>query len=134
MYVAIALHIDLLTGMHSRIRLQEFSQFVSGYSVSFSCMLSTVNRSDHAAHRYQWVFTLGLALGAVLDVVIAAVLCMYLRKSRTGFSSYVSTVHVMFFDSADDAQSTAWIMSLIQSHCIQSRTECSPGMSAKFPF
>ena len=35
MYVAIALHIDLLTGMHSRIRLQEFSQFVSGYSVSF---------------------------------------------------------------------------------------------------
>lgn len=48
------------------IRLRSFSQFVD---------------------RIGWVFTLGLSLGAAMDVVIAISLCLYLRRSRTGFSS-----------------------------------------------
>ncbi|KAJ3481815.1 hypothetical protein NLI96_g7405 [Meripilus lineatus] len=37
--------------------------------------------------KFSWVFTMGLALAAVVDVLIAAGLCWYLNKSRTGFST-----------------------------------------------
>ncbi|KAL4253253.1 hypothetical protein ABKN59_004750 [Abortiporus biennis] len=38
-------------------------------------------------HTYIWLFVLGLALSAAVDTLIAAALCWYLHKSRTGFSS-----------------------------------------------
>lgn len=34
----------------------------------------------------QWLFTTGLSISAVLDVMIAGVLIVYLKKSRTGWS------------------------------------------------
>ncbi|KAI0319648.1 hypothetical protein OF83DRAFT_759682 [Amylostereum chailletii] len=34
-----------------------------------------------------WVFTLGLALSSALDILIALVMCYYLRNSRTGFEN-----------------------------------------------
>ncbi|OCH90516.1 hypothetical protein OBBRIDRAFT_793177 [Obba rivulosa] len=36
---------------------------------------------------YAWVFTVGLSLGAAVDIIIAAGLCYFLRRGRTGFSS-----------------------------------------------
>ncbi|KAL4248394.1 hypothetical protein ABKN59_006851 [Abortiporus biennis] len=39
------------------------------------------------ADKFNWAFTLGLSIAAVIDVVIAAALCLYLHQSRTGFSS-----------------------------------------------
>ncbi|OBZ65188.1 hypothetical protein A0H81_14830 [Grifola frondosa] len=42
---------------------------------------------DEFVRKFGWVFTLGLALSAALDVMIAMGLCFYLRRGRTGFSS-----------------------------------------------
>lgn len=36
----------------------------------------------------QWVFTVGLSLGAAVDIFIAAGLCYFLRRGRTGFSRF----------------------------------------------
>lgn len=52
--------------MGEMIRLKTFSGFVSGYS---------------------WVFTMGLATAAFVDILITIGLCYNLRKGRTGFSS-----------------------------------------------
>ncbi|KAI0789358.1 hypothetical protein C8Q75DRAFT_156143 [Abortiporus biennis] len=38
-------------------------------------------------NNFAWVFTMGLASAAIVDVAIAAVLCYYLNRSRTGFTS-----------------------------------------------
>ncbi|EMD32502.1 hypothetical protein CERSUDRAFT_118537 [Gelatoporia subvermispora B] len=37
--------------------------------------------------QFAWVFTVGLSLGAVVDILIAIGLCYFLRRGRTGFSS-----------------------------------------------
>ncbi|CAL1717269.1 unnamed protein product [Somion occarium] len=37
--------------------------------------------------KFSWSFTLGLTLATAVDIMIAAALCWYLNKSRTGFSS-----------------------------------------------
>ncbi|CAL1715681.1 unnamed protein product [Somion occarium] len=36
---------------------------------------------------FSWVFTIGLSTAAAVDIMIAAALCWYLNRSRTGFSS-----------------------------------------------
>lgn len=36
----------------------------------------------------QWLFTLGLALSAIIDVLITLTLCFYLRDGLNGFSRY----------------------------------------------
>lgn len=43
----------------------------------------------------QWVFTLGLSLSTALDVLIAAAMCYYLQKSRTGFERMDHLVDVL---------------------------------------
>lgn len=37
----------------------------------------------------QWLFTLGLALSALIDVIITGALCYYLQSNRTGYSKCV---------------------------------------------
>jgi hypothetical protein len=36
------------------------------------------------AHKFRWIFTLGLALSSAVDILITVVLCWKLRSSRTG--------------------------------------------------
>lgn len=33
----------------------------------------------------QWVFTLGLAVSASLDILITIIMCYYIRRGRTAF-------------------------------------------------
>ncbi|EPS99431.1 hypothetical protein FOMPIDRAFT_1050706 [Fomitopsis schrenkii] len=44
-----------------------------------------------------WVFTLGLSLSALLDILVAGSLCYYLRKSRTAFSSMDAVLNTLTF-------------------------------------
>ncbi|TFY55745.1 hypothetical protein EVJ58_g8053 [Rhodofomes roseus] len=44
-----------------------------------------------------WVFTLGLSLSALLDILVASSLCYYLRKSRSAFSSMDAIVNTLTF-------------------------------------
>ncbi|KAH9926436.1 uncharacterized protein B0H18DRAFT_1118935 [Fomitopsis serialis] len=44
-----------------------------------------------------WVFTLGLSLSALLDILVASSLCYYLRKSRSAFSSMDAIINTLTF-------------------------------------
>lgn len=67
-----------------RIQLHSFEVFRDqiGVSPSIACRFSRVLTT------LQYVFTLGLAASAALDVLVTASLCYFLDQSRTGFASY----------------------------------------------
>ncbi|KAI0640314.1 hypothetical protein C8Q77DRAFT_1085931 [Trametes polyzona] len=62
----VALALVRLVSTSEMIRLHSFAQFVE---------------------RYDYVFTIGLSTAASLDVLIAAGLCYFLRRGRSGFTS-----------------------------------------------
>ncbi|KAI0081010.1 hypothetical protein K474DRAFT_1657195 [Panus rudis PR-1116 ss-1] len=47
----------------------------------------TIHSYQSFVQQYTWSFTTGLALSTATDILIAAALCWYLNKNRTGFSS-----------------------------------------------
>ncbi|KZT73444.1 hypothetical protein DAEQUDRAFT_762344 [Daedalea quercina L-15889] len=44
-----------------------------------------------------WVFTLGLTLSALLDILVASSLCYYLRKRRSAFASMDAIINTLTF-------------------------------------
>ncbi|KAI8983232.1 hypothetical protein BD414DRAFT_490307 [Trametes punicea] len=57
---------------------------VSAASVTTSEMIRLGNYPLFIA-QFSWVFTLGLAVSAGLDVLITIIMCYYIRRGRTGF-------------------------------------------------
>lgn len=43
--------------------------------------------------RFRWVYTAGLCAATAVDIIIAATLCVFLHKSRTGFSNMDSVIN-----------------------------------------
>ena len=69
-----------------RIRIGHFSSFISDFRV----WEWSICRLTFETQRYlQRLFTFGLALSAVIDVIITTSICYYLRGSRTGYSRFV---------------------------------------------
>ncbi|KAL5483127.1 hypothetical protein ACEPAI_8356 [Sanghuangporus weigelae] len=42
---------------------------------------------------FRWLFTFGLALSSVIDLIITSALCYYLQGNRTGYSSIDDVIH-----------------------------------------
>jgi len=61
-----------LTTTAQMLRLKHFSTFI---------------------HDFRWLFTLGLALSCIIDVIITGSLCYYLQGNRTGYSSIDDVIH-----------------------------------------
>ncbi|KAL4248386.1 hypothetical protein ABKN59_006846 [Abortiporus biennis] len=74
--------------------LQTYTSFVNGFS---------------------WVFTMGLAAAAIVDIAIAIALCLYLHMSRTGFSSMDDIIDTITLYTVENGMATCitTIVSLI---------------------
>ncbi|OSX66861.1 hypothetical protein POSPLADRAFT_1051029 [Postia placenta MAD-698-R-SB12] len=67
-------------------------------------------------HHVGWVFTLGLSLSAALDVLVAASLCYYLRKNRSGFTSMDALINALTFYTVQNGSLT-FIATVIALAC-----------------
>ncbi|KAI0093374.1 hypothetical protein BDY19DRAFT_423122 [Irpex rosettiformis] len=76
------------------IRLQSFSMFMA---------------------QFRWVFTLGLALSSVADVLIASGMCFFLRQNRTGTSDLDRIIDSVIYYTIENGllTSIATILSLV---------------------
>ncbi|KZT22683.1 hypothetical protein NEOLEDRAFT_1180759 [Neolentinus lepideus HHB14362 ss-1] len=70
---------------------------------------------DQFLNRYRWIFTLGLATSAAVDILIAASLCYYLRRNRTGFSNMDHVIDTIMLYTINNGSLTslATVISLI---------------------
>lgn len=66
--------------------------------------------------RVGWVFTLGLTLSALLDILVAGSLCYYLRKNRNGFSSMDAVINTLTFYTVQNGSLT-FVATLIALIC-----------------
>ncbi|KLO06657.1 hypothetical protein SCHPADRAFT_837763 [Schizopora paradoxa] len=82
----------------SRLRLKHFSSFISDF---------------------RWLFTFGLALSALIDVIITGTLCYYLRSSVTGYSSIDDIIHRIILYTINNGLFTC-LASLIDMVCAAS--------------
>ncbi|CAL1714223.1 unnamed protein product [Somion occarium] len=57
-----------------------------GFALVTTTKMLTLKSYSAFVVKYTWSFTLGLSLATAADILIAASLCWYLNKSRTGFS------------------------------------------------
>ncbi|KAI0812363.1 hypothetical protein BC629DRAFT_1589144 [Irpex lacteus] len=76
------------------IRLQSFSAFVA---------------------QFKWVFTLGLALSSIADVLIASGMCFFLKQNRTGTSDLDRIIDAVIYYTIENGilTSVATILSLV---------------------
>ena len=56
--------------------------FIQHYTVS----LPTKSFQNTVLTTDQYIFTLGLAISAILDILVTGTLCYYLRRGRDGFA------------------------------------------------
>jgi len=87
-----------LTTTAQMLRLKHFSLFIS---------------------EFRWLFTFGLALSALIDVIITGALCYYLRTSRTGYSSIDDIIHRIILYTINNGLFTC-LASLIDMICAAS--------------
>ena len=76
------------------LRLKSFSQFIRDFRVRRcptshpTTLLIFASRGVHLYYvQLQWLFTFGLAMTSLIDLIITASLCFYLHSSRTGYST-----------------------------------------------
>lgn len=55
----------------------------------FRCRSSVLPKCQVLNWSIQWVFTMGLSTAATVDILVAAAMCWYLDKNRTGFVGWV---------------------------------------------
>ncbi|KAI0077460.1 hypothetical protein K474DRAFT_1707336 [Panus rudis PR-1116 ss-1] len=65
---------------------------------------------------FAWIFTMGLALSAAVDVLIALALCWYLNKSRTGFSSMDTIIDSITLYTIESGMATC-VMTIVSLIC-----------------
>jgi len=87
-----------LTTTSQMIRLKHFSSFISDF---------------------RWLFTFGLALSALIDVIITGTLCYYLRTSVTGYSTMDDIIHRIILYTINNGLFTC-VASLIDMVCAAS--------------
>ncbi|PCH34369.1 hypothetical protein WOLCODRAFT_22649 [Wolfiporia cocos MD-104 SS10] len=71
-----------------------------------TAMMVRLGSYSRFRHDVGWVFTLGLSLSAVLDVLVAATLCYFLRKNRSGFSSMDNVINALTFYTIQNGSMT----------------------------
>ncbi|EPQ59990.1 hypothetical protein GLOTRDRAFT_97407 [Gloeophyllum trabeum ATCC 11539] len=78
-------------------------------------LMISVRSFDTFLNRYTWIFTLGLATSAAVDVLIAVSLCYFLRSNRTGFGSmdYVIDTIMLYTINNGSLTSISTIISLV---------------------
>ncbi|KAI0344591.1 hypothetical protein BDW22DRAFT_1063395 [Trametopsis cervina] len=66
-------------------------------------------------HQFRWVFTLGLVLSSVADVLIASGMCFYLKQNRTGSRELDRVIDSVIYYTIENGilTSIATILSLI---------------------
>ncbi|TFK56342.1 hypothetical protein OE88DRAFT_1649565 [Heliocybe sulcata] len=80
-----------------------------------TALMINLQSFDLFMSRWRWIFTLGLATSAAVDILIAASLCAYLRSSRTGFSSMDHIIDTIMLYTINNGTLTslATVISLI---------------------
>lgn len=68
---------------------------------------------------FRWLFTFGLALSSIIDVIITFSLCYYLRSSVTGYSSIDDVIHRITLYTINNGLLTC-LASLIDMVCAAS--------------
>ncbi|KAL5532061.1 hypothetical protein ACEPAF_5625 [Sanghuangporus sanghuang] len=57
---------------------------------------------------FRWLFTFGLALSSVIDLIITSALCYYLQGNRTGYSSIDDVIHRLLLYTINNGLLTAF--------------------------
>lgn len=74
-----------MTEACSRIHLRSYAAFVRPFPSVSGRQLRNITRIriDWSIWLLQWIFTVGLTLSALVDIMITTSLCYFLRKNRT---------------------------------------------------
>ncbi|KDQ49711.1 hypothetical protein JAAARDRAFT_200630 [Jaapia argillacea MUCL 33604] len=76
--------------------LLAFARFVSACGAT-TIMIREGHFSNLKLPTFSWVFTFGLVMGSVMDVLVTASLIFYLRSNRTGFSNMDVIIDTIMF-------------------------------------
>ncbi|EJD07966.1 uncharacterized protein FOMMEDRAFT_25189 [Fomitiporia mediterranea MF3/22] len=69
-----------------------FSIFIKEFRVSHTS--SSISYVDPKRKRlFQWLFTTGLALACIVEIILTSSLCYYLQVNRTGYSTMDEIIH-----------------------------------------
>ncbi|KAI0784420.1 hypothetical protein C8Q75DRAFT_396192 [Abortiporus biennis] len=79
-------------GKHAFLSLRSYKIHVLLSSVAGGIQMARLNTWQRFRDQSGWLFTLGLALSAALDVLVTSTMITLLKRNRTGFSTYMDEV------------------------------------------
>ncbi|KAI1790438.1 hypothetical protein LXA43DRAFT_1148079 [Ganoderma leucocontextum] len=82
---------------------------------------------------YGYVFTLGLSTSTVLDILITGILCLYLRRRRSGMAKMDRIISVLTLYTVENGMLTCDQQALNARKSLSSRLESLSGNSEGFP-
>lgn len=111
-------------------RLSKHNVWITGLIVGLAVVrlgsaLTTTSQMLRLKHftvfidQFRWLFTFGLALSCIIDVIITGALIHYLRSSVTGYSSIDDTIHRIILYTINNGLLTAFA-SLLDMICAAS--------------